>query len=62
MQTKLGSDTLLWLWCRPVAVAPIQSLAWEFTYTTGAGVALKSKKKKNTTTTKMKPVILEFRF
>ena len=21
--------SLLWLWCRPVAIAPIQSLAWE---------------------------------
>ena len=25
-----GSDPeLLWLWCRPVATAPIRSLAWE---------------------------------
>ena len=33
---------LLWLWCRPAATAPIQPLAWEPPYDTGA--ALKSKK------------------
>ena len=32
---------LLWLWCRPAAVAPIQPLAWEPLYATG--VALKTK-------------------
>ena len=35
---------LLWLWCRPAAVAPTGPLAWEPTYAGGA--ALKSKKKK----------------
>ena len=35
---------LLYLWCRPEAVALTQSLAWELPYATG--VALKSKKKK----------------
>ena len=35
---------LLWLWCRPVAVAPIPPLAWELPYP--AGVALKKAKKK----------------
>ena len=35
---------LLWLWCRPEAIAPIQPLAWEPPY--AAGVALKSKKEK----------------
>ena len=40
-----GSDpTFQWLWCRSVAVAPIQPLAWELPY--AAGEALKSKKKK----------------
>ena len=34
---------LLWLWCRPAAVALIGPLAWEFPY--AAGVALKKKKK-----------------
>ena len=35
---------LLWLWCRPAAAAPIQPLAWELPYATGA--ALKKKKSK----------------
>ena len=34
---------LLWLWCRPAAVAPIGPLAWELPY--AEGVALKSKNK-----------------
>ena len=30
---RRGSDpTLLWLWCRPVATAPIRPLAWEPPY------------------------------
>ena len=40
-----GSDpTLLRLWCRPVATAPIQLLAWEPLYATG--VALRTTEKK----------------
>ena len=40
-----GSDlALLWLWCRPAAVALIQPLAWEPLY--AAGVALKRQKTK----------------
>ena len=35
---------LLWLWCRPAAVALIRPLAWEPPYT--AGVALKRQKHK----------------
>ena len=35
---------LLWLWCRPAAVAPIQLLAWKLPY--AKGTALKRKKKK----------------
>ena len=39
-----GSDpALLWLWHRPAAAAPVQPLAWELPYATGA--ALKKKKK-----------------
>ena len=39
---RWGSDpTLLWLWCRLVAAAPIQPLAWQLPY--AAGVTLKSK-------------------
>ena len=42
-----GSDLeLLWLWCRPEALAPIRLLVWEPPY--AVGVALeKTKKKKN---------------
>ena len=43
---RRGSDlALLWLWCRPVATAPIRPLAWEPPYASGA--ALKKKKTKN---------------
>ena len=42
-----GSDpTLLWLWCRPVATAPIGSLAWEPPYAAGAAPE-KAKKQTN---------------
>ena len=34
---------LLWLWCRPAAVAPVGPLAWEPPY--AKDVALKSKNK-----------------
>ena len=37
------NPTLLWLWHRLAALAPIQPLAWELTYATDA--ALKSEKK-----------------
>jgi len=36
--------TLLWMWRRPAAVAPIRPLAWEPPY--AVDTALKSKKKK----------------
>ena len=43
---RSGSDpALLWLWCRPAAVALIRPLAWEPPYAMSA--ALKTKKKKN---------------
>ena len=33
---RYGSDpTLLWLWRRPVAIAPSRSLAWEPPFATG---------------------------
>ena len=37
---------LLWLWCRPAAVAPIRSLGWEPPYATCAALRSKRKKKK----------------
>ena len=43
----LASDpALLWLWCRPAAVAPLQSLAWEPPYAISAALKSKEKKKK----------------
>ena len=43
---KRGSDpALLWLWCRPVATAPIRPLAWKPPY--AVGVALEKAKGKN---------------
>ena len=40
---------LLWLWCRLVATAPIQRLAWESTYAVEVALekAKRQKKKKN---------------
>ena len=43
---------MLWLWCRPAAAAPVQSLAQELPYATGG--AIKKKKKKRITTIKKK--------
>ena len=49
---RSGSDpALLWLWCRPVATAPIRPLAWEPPYATGTALEKtkrteKKKKKK----------------
>ena len=42
---RCGLDpTLLWLWCKPAAIALNRPLAWELPYATS--VALKSEKKK----------------
>ena len=45
---RLSSDlALLWLWCRPVAVALIGPLAWEPPYAVGVGLrGQKTKEKK----------------
>ena len=41
---RCGSDpTLLWLWCRLAATAPIRLLGWETSY--AAGAALKRQKR-----------------
>ena len=43
---RCSSDpAFLWLWCRPVATAPIRPLAWELPYAEGA--ALEKAKKQN---------------
>ena len=46
---------LLWLWCRPAAVAPIRPLAWEPPY--AAGVALKRQKTKKKKQNKQRSVL-----
>ena len=52
-----GSDpVLLWLWCRPVATAPIRPLAWE--PPNAAGVALEKTKKQ---TNELTPFFLAMR-
>ena len=44
---KCGSDlVLLWLWCRPMATAPIRPLVWEPPYATGMALKRQKKKKK----------------
>ena len=49
---RRGSDlVLLWLWCRPAAVAPLQPLAWEPPY--AKGVALKQQQKNKQTKTSL---------
>ena len=43
---RCGSDLpLLWLWCRPAAAAPIETLAWELPCATGAALKRKNKTK-----------------
>ena len=41
---RCSDPAWLWLWCRPVATAPIGLLAWEPPY--GTGMALKKRQKK----------------
>jgi len=38
---------LLWLWCRPVATAPIQLLAWEPPYAAEAAQEMAKRQKKS---------------
>ena len=42
----VNDPALLWLWCRPVATAPIGPLAWETLY--AVGMALKRQTKTKT--------------
>ena len=54
---RYGSDPmLLWLWCRPVAVAQIRPQAWEPPY--AVGTALKTKNKKQTNKQKLRAFLL----
>ena len=50
---RRGSDPeLLWLWCRPVAIALIQPLAWEPPYAVGATLKRQTKKPPQKTQTR----------
>ena len=43
---RCGLDpVLLWLWCRPAAIAPIRLLAWEPPHAAGAALKTKIKNK-----------------
>ena len=58
---RCGLDaSLLWLWCRPAATAPIRSVAWEPPYAEGAALEKnkrqKDKKKKKNVQLDMIPV------
>jgi len=62
-----SDPALLWLWCRPVATAPITPLAWEPPYDLGAAqeMAKRQKKKKrfknvSVATVELKPGALLF--
>ena len=46
-----SDPVLLWLWCRPVATAPIRPLAWEPPYAAGAALE-KAKRQKTKQTNK----------
>ena len=45
---RSSDPALLWLWCRPVAAAPIGPLAWEPPYAVGAAQRNSKKKIENT--------------
>ena len=47
-------STLLWLWCKPAAVASFRPLAWEPPY--AVGTALKRQKTKKFKNLKIKPL------
>jgi len=56
---RCGSDpTLLWLWCRPEATAPIGPLAWEPPYVEGAAQEMAKRPKKNKKQKKTKQKLL----
>ena len=43
---RCGLDPLLlWLWCKPAATTPVQSLAWALSYVMAAALKRKRKKK-----------------
>ena len=47
LQTSISPLMLLWLWCRPAAIAPTRSLAWEPPYAMGSTLKRQKKERKN---------------
>ena len=45
---RIWNPTLLWLWYRPAAMAPIWPLAWEFPYDVNVVLKRRKEKRKNT--------------
>ena len=57
---RRGLDpALLWLWCRPVATAPIQPLAWEPPYARGVPQEM-AKRRKNKKHLAQKEILAEY--
>ena len=50
-QRRSSDPVLLWLWCRPAAIALIRPPAWESPYAVGAALEKKAKRKKKNTHT-----------
>ena len=53
---RIKNPVLLWLWCRPVAMALIRPLAWEPPCTTGSGPRKGKKTKKQKQYSYLNPV------
>ena len=56
------SSALLWLWCRPAAVALVRPLAWELPYASGGAPKNNNKKTHTTNNTELKYLINKLDF
>ena len=57
-----SDTTLLWLWHRPTATAPIRPLAWEPPYAAGAAQEMAKKRKKKKEKKKVLLFLMPFFF
>ena len=57
---RSSDPALLWLWCRPAAVAPIRPLAWEPPYAAGVALEKDKKTKKKSIKYLHHPKLIEF--
>ena len=55
---RSADPTLLWLWCRPAAIAPIQPLAWEPPHVMGAAQEMANKQTNKTKQNKDRQISL----